>query len=71
MGFWKTKVVEGLPKFHDKPECHWRLKPDGTEAIIEFSGSREDYDEVNQDPDCTELTRKQAEELARSWNQEQ
>ena len=71
MGYWKTPVIDSLPKYHDKPNCHYRIKADGTEAIIEFSGSRDDYDEVNQDPDCTELTRKQAGELARLWNQEQ
>ena len=68
MGFWKTKVVSGTPKFSTKPGCHWRISPDGTEAKIEFSGTRADYDELNQDTDTTELTRKQAETLARSWN---
>lgn len=70
MGYWRTPVVDGLPKFHDKPGCHWRIKPDGTQAIIEFTGTREDYDDVNADPDCDELTRTEAGELARSWNQE-
>ena len=69
MGYWKTVVADGKPKFHDKPDCHWRMKPDGSEAIFEFIGSREDYNQMNADPDTTELTRKQAEELARSWNQ--
>lgn len=70
MGYWKTPVADGLPKYHDKPNCHCRIKADGTEAIIEFAGTRADYDEVNADPDCEELTREQAAELARSWNQE-
>ena len=69
MGYWKTPVVDGIPKYSDKPNCHCRVKPDGTEAIIEFQGSREDYDEVNQDPACVELTRNQAGLLARSWNE--
>ncbi len=69
MGYWKTKVINGKPKFWDKPDCHWRIKPDGTEAIIEFTGSRADYDELNKDIDTQELTRNQAEELARVWNQ--
>jgi len=68
MGYWKTKVIKGKPKFHDLPDCHWRISPDGKEAIIEFIGEREDYEKLNQDPDTQELTRKQAEELARSWN---
>lgn len=69
MGYWKTPVADGLPKYHDKPNCHFRLKPDGMEAIIEFEGSRTDYDEINQDPDCIELTRSQAALLAQSWNE--
>lgn len=71
MGYWKVPVTDGQPKHHDKPGCHWRIKPDGTLAIIEFTGARNDYDEVNRDPDCEELTREQAGELARSWNREQ
>ena len=69
MGYWKTIVIDGKPKHWNKPDCHWRIKSDGTEAIIEFVGSRADYDEVNQDTDCEELTRKEAEQLARSWDQ--
>ena len=68
MGYWKTKVIDGVPKFGHKPGCHWRIKPDGAEAIIEFVGAREDYDQMNVDADTVELTRKEAEELARSWN---
>ena len=69
MGYWKTKVINGKPKFWDKPGCHWRISPDGTEAIIELTGTRDDYDELNGDTDTEELTRREAEELARSWNQ--
>ena len=69
MGYWKTKVISGKPKFSDKPGCHWRMSPDGTVAIIELTGTRADYDELNGDVDTTELTRREAEELSRSWNQ--
>jgi hypothetical protein len=69
MGYWKTKVINGTPKFSDKPGCHYRISPDGIEAIIELTGTRTDYDEINGDIDTQELTRHQAEELARSWNQ--
>ena len=69
MGYWKTKVIGGQPKFSDKPGCHWRISPDGTEAIIELTGTRADYDEINGDIDTQELTRHEAEELSRSWNQ--
>lgn len=69
MGYWKTKVIDGHPKFWDKQGCHYRISPDGAEAIIELTGTRTDYDEINQDADTVELTRRQAEELARSWNQ--
>lgn len=69
MGYWKTKVITGTPKFSDKLGCHYRISPDGLEAILEFTGTRADYDEINQDADTVELTRRQAEELSRSWNQ--
>lgn len=69
MGYWKTKVIDGSPRFSDKPGCHYRLSPDGLEAIIEITGARADYDEMNTDPDTVELTRREAEELSRSWNQ--
>lgn len=68
MGFWKTVTIEGKPKFWDKPECRWKLSSLEDEAIIEFTATQADYDEVNSDTDTTELTRNQAETLSKSWN---
>jgi len=68
MGYWKTITIEGKPKFWDKPNCRWKLSPSEDEALIEFSATQADYDEVNADPDTTELTRTQAESLSQSWN---
>ncbi len=68
MGFWKTITIEGKPKFWDKPNCRWKLSPLEDEALIDFSATQADYDEVNADPDTIELTRNQAESLSKDWN---
>ena len=68
MGYWNTIVIEGKPKFWDKPNCRWKLSPLQDEGLIDFIASQADYDEVNADPDTTELTRAQAEDLSHAWN---
>lgn len=67
MGYWKTDVLEGRPKFWDKPNCRWKLGPLGDEALIEFHATSADYAEVNAEPGTVELTFSQARALSASW----
>lgn len=69
MAIFKTIVTDGNPKFHYKAGCHWRLSPDATEAVIEFKGTYEDYREAKNDVDTIELTRRQALEIVRQWDE--
>ena len=67
MGFWKTVLIEGRPKFWDMPNARWKLGPFEDKALIEITGSQSAYDEVNSDPDTTELTRGEVEALSNAW----
>jgi len=67
MGFWSTIVIEGKPKYWDKPNCRWKLNPTEDESLIEVVASQADYDEINADPDTVELTQDQADSLSSSW----
>lgn len=69
MALFLTSVNQGTPKFAGKPGAHWRTSADGTQAIIEFISARADYAEAKADPDTTELTRRQAQELGRQWDE--
>jgi len=68
MAIFLTGVEGGVPKFAYKPNASFRLSPDGAQAILEFEGNLEDYEEVKADPDTTELTREAARQLAREWD---
>jgi hypothetical protein len=70
MALFVTSVTQGAPKFAGKPGAHWHMSPDGTRAIIEFIGTRADYAEAKADPDTTELTRREAQELGRQWDEQ-
>ena len=69
MALFLTSVNQGTPKFAGKPVAHWRMNPDGTQAIIEFISTRADYAEAKADPDTTELTRREAQEVGRQWDE--
>lgn len=69
MALFLTSVDQGTPKFGGKPGAHWRTSPDGAQAIIEFISTRADYAEAKADADTTELTRRQAQELGRQWDE--
>lgn len=68
MAIFHTRVEGGVPKFAYKPSASFRLSPDGAQAILEFEGSLEDYEEVKADPGTRELTREAARQLAREWD---
>ena len=69
MAFFLTPVIAGVPKWADQPGAHWRQSPDGTQALLEFTGPRQAYAAAKADPETTELTRRQARTVARQWNQ--
>jgi hypothetical protein len=68
MAIFLTRVEDGVPRFAYKPNASFRLSPDGAQAILEFDGNLDDYEEVKADPDTTELTREAARQLAREWD---
>jgi hypothetical protein len=68
MAIFLTRVEGGVPRFAYKPNASVRLSPDGAQAILEFEGNLDDYEEVKADPDTTELTREAARQLAREWD---
>ncbi len=68
MAFFLTRVEDGVPRFAYKPSASFRLSPDGAQAILEFEGTLEDYEEVKADPETSELTREAARALARVWD---
>ncbi len=68
MAIFLTTATAGTPKFSDQPGAHWRLSPDGTQAIVEFIGTSEDYAAAKADPDTTELTRREARALGETWD---
>ena len=65
-----TTVNVGTPKFSDKTGAHFRLNPNGTQAIVEFWGTPDDYAEAKNDPDTEELTRRRARALSHQWDLE-
>ena len=70
MALFLTPIVNGLPKFSGKPGAHWWVSPDGTQAILEFFGTIDDYAEAKGDPDTTELTRGRARAIGRQWDRD-
>jgi len=68
MALFLTTATNGVPKFADKPGAHWRLSPDGSQAIVEFASSPQDYAEAKADPSTTELTRRQARAQGKQWD---
>lgn len=68
MAIFLTTVTAGVPKFSDRPGAHWRLSPDGTQAIVEFFGTRRDYARAKAESGTTELTRRDARALGRRWD---
>lgn len=68
MAIFLTTATGGTPKFSDKPGAHWRLSPDGTQAIVEFIGTSEDYAAAKANPGTTELTRREARALGENWD---
>ena len=67
MGYWRTIVIEGKPKYWDKPNARWKLSPPEDESLLEVIASHADYEEINADTDTEELTASQAAALAVLW----
>ena len=70
MALFLTIVAGGVPRFSDMPGAHWRMSPDGTQAILEFLGTREEYALAKADPDTTELTRGRARAIGKQWDRD-
>ena len=68
MGFWKTIIIQGRPKFWDKPGVRWKFNPRHDQALFEFTGSRDEYDQINTDPDTHELLSEEADQLSQDWS---
>jgi len=67
MGYWKTIVIEGKPKFWDKPQIRWQISPQKDQALLDFIGAQADYNQLNADPDTVELLTEQAQALSQAW----
>lgn len=66
--FFLVPVSDGVPAFADTPGASWRIAPAGDEAILEIDDAEPGCARVRAGPDSSEITREEAQRLARGWD---